>query len=134
MPERCHARKSRDDISQQLEALGDQLRAKKGRPRNISAWPCQASDQTILDWIGHRDCNDRNCIGRFFGYACCRRAARNDKVNVGGNQFSGEASEPIQLPVPVSALYGDVLPLRVAKLAHSLLERIQGCGKLIGAG
>src|SRR5262249_16942037 len=79
-------------------------------------------------------CNDRNYVGRFFGYACCRRAARNDEVNVGGNQFSGEASEPIQLPVPVSALYGDVLALRVAKLAHSLLERIQSCGKLIGAG
>jgi len=39
MPEGSHANEPGNDISEQLQALGDKLRAEKGRPGNITARP-----------------------------------------------------------------------------------------------
>jgi hypothetical protein len=39
MPEGSHTSEPGNDVSEQLQAFGDQLRAEKGRPRNITARP-----------------------------------------------------------------------------------------------
>ena len=58
MPEGSHTSEPGNDVSEQLQALGHQLRAEKGRPGNITARPCQAGDQLIADGIGHDRCDN----------------------------------------------------------------------------
>src|SRR5262249_26293513 len=50
MPECSHANEPGNDISEQLQALGDQFRAEKSRPGDITARPPQACDQ----FVAHR--------------------------------------------------------------------------------
>ena len=58
VPEGSHASETGNDVSEQLQALGDQLRAEKGRPRHITARPCQAGDQPVADGVGHNRRDD----------------------------------------------------------------------------
>src|SRR5947199_9524692 len=55
--QRAATRASPGTVSEQLEALGDQLRAEKGRPRNITARPCQVGNQLITNGVGHDRCD-----------------------------------------------------------------------------
>src|SRR5215468_9968908 len=58
MQEGSHASEPGNHVSQQLQTPGDQLRAEKGRPRNITARPCQTGDEPVADGIGHDRCDD----------------------------------------------------------------------------
>jgi hypothetical protein len=67
MPEGSHANESGNDVSEQLQALGDEFRAEKGRPSNITARPRQACDQFVAHRVGHDPCDDRDGIRRLLG-------------------------------------------------------------------
>ena len=60
MPEHGHARVLWHDLAEQLEALGDELRAEKNCPGYIPAWSSKASDQIVLYGIGYGDHDNGN--------------------------------------------------------------------------
>ena len=51
MPQHGDVRVLRHDLAEQLEPLGDELRAEKSCSSHIPAWSSKASDQLVLDRI-----------------------------------------------------------------------------------
>jgi hypothetical protein len=90
MPQGRHTGESRNDLSQQLWTLGDQLWAKKGRPRNIAARSCKAGDQLVGDRIGHGYRDNGDCVGRLLGGARRCRTKRDNDIGFAPNQFSSQ--------------------------------------------
>ena len=93
MPEDSHARELRHYLTEQLQPLGNQLRAKKGCARHVPARPRQTRHQFVFDRIGHAYCDDGNQAGRLLCRAGGRRALRHNEVNLTLNQFSSRLGE-----------------------------------------
>jgi hypothetical protein len=111
-----HTNEPGNDISEQLQALGDQFRAEKGRPSNITARPPQACDQFVAHRVGHDPCDDRDGVRRLLGCEGCRRAPSDNDIDLQRNQFSRQRGKPIRFPIPVSLLYGQVLSYHVTEV------------------
>jgi len=56
---------------QQLEALCLHGSAQNAHARGIAAWPIEAGDETIPDWLACSGKNDRYCRARGFYDAIC---------------------------------------------------------------
>ena len=127
---------SRNDLSQQLQTLGGQLRAKKVRPCHIPAWACEGGDQLVRDRIGHGHRDDGDCASRLLGRARgCRTQGDND-IALAPDQFRGQLAEPIRSTIGILSLYGEVLSLRVTKVVQSLqegVEHVEGWVRKLGA-
>ena len=80
MPKHGDPRVLRHDLAEQLEALGDELRAEKRCPGHIPAWSSEASDQLVLDRIGHTDHDNGNHAGRLFERPRGRRTQCDDEI------------------------------------------------------
>src|SRR5262249_62330883 len=106
MPECSHANQPGNDVSEQLQALGDQFRAEKGRPPNVTAWPPEACDQFVAHRVGHDTCDDWDGVRRLLSCEGCRSAPSDKYIDLQSNQFSRQRGEPIRVPIPVSLLYG----------------------------
>jgi len=133
--EGSHTRESGNDLPEQLQAFGDQLRAEKGRPGDISTRPCQAGDQLVADGIGHHRRDDGERVGGLLGGTGCGRAPRDNDVNLERHQLGRELGKPIRLPLRIPALEGQVLPLDVSELVQALVEWLEnGCRMRSGAG
>ena len=115
MPECSHANEPGNDISEQLQTLGDQFQAEKGRPSNITARPRQACDQFVAHRVGHDPCDDRDGVRRLLGCAGCRRAPSDKNIDLQPDHFSRQRGEPIRFLIPVSLLYGQVLSYDVTE-------------------
>src|SRR5262249_23020475 len=82
MQECSHADQPGNDVSEQLQALGDQFRAEKGRPRNITARPPEACDQFVAHRVCHDACDDRDGVRRLLGCEGCRRAPSDKYIDL----------------------------------------------------
>jgi hypothetical protein len=125
MQEGSHTSEPGNDVSEQLQTLGDQLRAEKRRPRNIAARPCQAGDQLVADRIGHDSCDDGDRVRSLLGCLGRWRAPRDNDVDLQPNQLGRQRGEPIRFPISVSPLYGQVLPLDVPEFVQALVKWLE---------
>ncbi len=100
MPEDSHARQLRHDLYEQLQALGDKLRAEKGCPRDIATWTRKAGNQAVLDWIGHAGCDDGNEAGGLLSGMGGGRTQRDNDIKLAFDHFSSEFAESIRVRFP----------------------------------
>ena len=87
----------RHDFSEQLQTLGDQLRALKACSSYIRAWPCKAGNQSILDGIGPPDFDDGNEAGGLSNRSGRRRTLFYYDINVAFNHLSSDFVEKIRV-------------------------------------
>src|SRR5215831_19049896 len=130
VPQHGDARVLRDHLAEQLEPLGDELRAEKTCPGNVPAWSSKRGDQLVRNGIGHADHDNRSDTGRFFERPRGRRTQRDDDIKPVPDQFSRNCAQSIGIRFAKPALDGDVLPFDVTKLAqthHDGVERDQAC-------
>src|SRR5262249_25548239 len=126
MPEDSDARVLRHDFAKQLEALGDQLRAKKSTG-DIPAPPGKASDQFVFDRVGHRYHDDGNDAGCLFDRTRRRRTLCNDNINLASCEFRSELVEAIGIGFTKAALDDDVLSFSVSELAQPGYKSVERC-------
>jgi hypothetical protein len=89
-------------------------------PGDIAAGAGEAFNEARLDGISpatHR--NDRNRLGRILGRPDSRVRSCYDDISFETHQLGGKLREPIQFPLRISVLDGDVLFFYVATLAQS---------------
>ena len=122
MPKGSDARESGNGFLEQSEAFGNQFRAKKGSPCNISAWSGEADDQFIADRTGHAAHHDRDYAGCLFGCASWRRTDHDDDVNLEPNQIGRELLESICIRIPVASLDRYVQTLGVTELSQPIVK------------
>src|SRR5262249_50723386 len=114
---------------EQLKALAAQCWTKVGNAGHISAWTCEAFNETCLDRIEPSTRHyDGNSFGRILGRPNQRFPSCYDDINLETYQFGRKLREPILLPLRISVLEGDVLSFYVAKLAQSQPNRL-GTGR-----
>src|SRR5258705_432823 len=73
--------------SEELEAFGDQPRAKEGRASDIAAGPREAGDEAISDRIAHAVCHDGYRRGRSLGGTGGGRTSRDDEIHLETGQL-----------------------------------------------
>ena len=114
MPEDSHARQLRRELSEQLQALGDQLRAKRRLSRCHRPTPAFARLTTSSSSTGSAigNCNDGNAAGRLVGRAGSRLLKSDNDINLMLNQLNSDFTEPIWLVFPKFALEADIVLLR----------------------
>ena len=90
---------------------------------HVAAWPCEACDQTELDWIVPNPEDDRDRRGRSF----CRErtrgeAGRGDDRHLSANQVGHEARHAVILTLHPVVLHRDVASLKEAGFTQALAE------------
>src|SRR6266849_9375224 len=125
MLERRHSGNLGNDLPQQLQALGAQLRSKEGVPGDVASRPGEAGDQPVGNGISHISRDDWYRISCPLGSKGAWRTLRHDHVNVETDEVIRRDTQSVEVPVPV--LNRDVPALHVAAvLAESLAESFCG--------
>jgi hypothetical protein len=65
------------------------------------------------------------CLGRW-------RAPRDNDLDLQPNQFGGQRGEPIRFPIPVSPLYGQVLPRDVTEFVQPAVQWFESSCRMRG--
>ena len=133
MPQDGHARQLRHDLSEQLQALGDQLGPEKGCPRDIATWTRKAGNQAVLDRIGHAGCDDGNEAGGLLSWMGGGRTQRDNDIKLAFNHFRGEFAELIRVRFPKPALDDDILSFCVAELAQPFDQSVESRSARVGS-
>ena len=106
------------------------------KPRDVPAGTGKAFNEAYLDRIGlsaHH--NDGNRLGRILGRLDSPGpSCYHDDINLETHQLSRKLGEPIELPLHISVLDGDVLSFYVAKLAQSQSNSFGTGGLHVPAG
>ena len=113
-----------------MEPLGDELRAEKSCSSHIPAWSSKASDQLVLDRIGHADHDNGNDAGRLFERPRGRRTQCDDDIKPVSDELGRDFAQSIGVRFAKPALDSDILPFDITKLAqpgHHGVESQQGC-------
>jgi hypothetical protein len=76
--------------------------------------------------LAYSDDWDRSGLLRDRARSC--RAHRDNDIDVASNQVGCQFAKPIWAPFCISALYDDILTLRVTKLVQSLQEGVEHVG------
>ena len=110
-----------DQLGQQLEPLGHQLRGQNADAREVAARPGKAGDQTLSDRVGAEEDNrDRR------GCAFAARAAGgagHDHVDLAADEVGGQCGQPIIATLRPAVFDRHILSLDIAGFAQSLAER-----------
>ena len=125
MPEGSDARDRGNRFLEQLQTLGNQLRAEEGQPCDVSTLARKARHEPVSDRIAHslRDNGDHG--GRLLGGAGRGRIRRDDEVDLETGQLGRQTRQSLDLPFRRSVLNDDVLTLQIAAFAQSLPEGVE---------
>jgi hypothetical protein len=96
------------NLIQQFHLLGRDLRAQKGRARDVSPGSLQARHQPGAYRVADPDHHDRDGRRGLLGRHGCRRADRHDRARLEVDQLCGQRGEPLALAFVKSALESDV--------------------------
>jgi hypothetical protein len=124
MPQRGHMRERWNDVLEQLQPLGRQLRSEKGGAGDIAARPGQAVDQSVGNGVAHSDHNNRDSARRLLGRQRRRCGECDDYIHSGAGQLGGQLVKTLRSPFRITALEDQVAAFRVAKLMQPLDEGV----------
>ena len=111
-------------LVQKCQPLRIQLSREKIDPRQVSARPGEAGDETELDRVFADAEDDRDRRGRSFGRKRSRVAGwRGDNGHATTHEFSHERRKAIELALQPVVLHRYVLALEVAGFVEALAER-----------
>src|SRR5262249_6062137 len=126
LPEDCEPSGTRNGLLEQLEALADQLRGKRGQPREVAGGPCEALDEPARHRIAGSGEDDRDGPGRLHDGARLGWGRDYDNVDLERDQLSRRRGESIEVGRPV--FDEDVPALDVTEITHSLAEGLNVSG------
>ena len=108
---------------QKCQPLGCQLSREKIDSRQVSAWPCEAGDETELDGVFADAEDDRDRRGRSFGGKRSSVAGwRGDNGDTTTHEVSHERRKAIEFALQPIVLHRYVLALDVARFVEALAE------------
>jgi hypothetical protein len=112
---------------QEFQSLSCQLRAKGRHACDVSAWPSEVGDESLLQGIvcdTHDDWGTRRCA---LGRAHARRAGDYD-IDLESDQVGRKRRKPARILPRPSVLDGNVFVLDPAEFAETVAECIEsGC-------
>jgi hypothetical protein len=119
----CHARRSRHQLTQELEPLGRELPREKVDAGQVAARSGEVGDKTKLDRVVTDHENDGNRRRCRLGCECgSNPAGRGDGADPSANQFRRQLRQPIKLILRPSVFDRDVLTFDIASVFESLAE------------
>jgi hypothetical protein len=112
------ALRGRQQLAQQRETLGVELRGNNGIAGDIAARPGQACDETGADRVASGPNNDRYGGCRVLRRKCGVRAISRDEFHLEPNELLREGSEELGFAVCVASFDEQILALHPAEFAQ----------------
>jgi hypothetical protein len=107
----------RDQLGQQLEALGIQLGGDVAETGEIPARQRKAGDQARPDRVADASEDDRDCRGCTFRRLCRNGAWGQDNVDFAADEVGGQSRKPVIVPLRRTIFHRQVFSLNGARLA-----------------
>src|SRR5262249_15001856 len=124
IPEKGYARDGWNNLLENLQPLGTDVRAKDGVAGDISSRSGEAWHKAGAHGIADRDHDDRNRDGGLLGREACGRGVGRNDVHRATNERRRRLGESLRHPIAIRIVEGDVLAFEVTEIAQPVTEGV----------
>src|SRR6266508_6695976 len=120
------AREVRHRLLEELQPLAIELRRQVAQARQVPSWVGQARDEPFPHRITSQY-NDGDRARSLLGGAGREVSEGHNHIDPEPDQLGRKLGKPFRLSLAIPGRDGNVLPLDIAQVAQTLLERLQRC-------
>lgn len=113
---------SGQQLAQQFQPFRRQLPEKQTHSCDITPWPVETGDKTVLDRVTDRAEGNRNCPGRGLGRECRRKRTCENDSHLTANHVGRQRRQPIVMTLGPAVISRHILAFDIAGSSESLVE------------
>jgi len=83
----AYAGGSGNELFEEPQTFGNQFWTKESRPRDIPAWPSEASDEPVSSGVRHSSHDNGDCVGHLLGCQGPGRGQGDEHINLERQQL-----------------------------------------------